>query len=344
MNKQISRIVAGAVFSLVALQGQTTLRYQLAGAPAIGIEGFSSQVIVGKPFSATEERHSLQVLGDGTRIETNDSNRLFRDDQGRTRVERAGGTVTIFDPMAGFRAELHPETRTASRMTLAFSKLENVQRDEARIQALRARIQITQSPSEAAQYRDEVADLEKGIAERTASNLSLAVNGASLAAQGGPTRTFYFAGANPTGGAGGGQGAVTLGPNGPFRLTTPAGGSLLPLTELRVEPGDNGSIENLPEQLINGTMAKGTRTTETIPIGKVGNDRPISVVNERWFSSDLQMVVKSTSSDPRFGDTNYQLTNVMQAPPDPSLFKIPFDYTTTADLRSLPTVAVPARK
>ena len=79
--------------------------------------------------------------------------------------------------------------------------------------------------------------------------------------------------------------------------------------------------------MVNGALAQGTRTTETIPVGKIGNDRPIGIVHERWVSNDLQMMVKSTSSDPRFGDTTYQLTNIVQSAPDPSLFQIPADYT-----------------
>ncbi len=96
---------------------------------------------------------------------------------------------------------------------------------------------------------------------------------------------------------------------------------------LRVAAGDNASVESLPAQMINGALAQGTRTTETIPQGKIGNDRAIKIVNERWISNDLQMLVKSTSSDPRFGDTTYQLTGIVQAAPDPSLFQIPADYT-----------------
>jgi hypothetical protein len=94
-----------------------------------------------------------------------------------------------------------------------------------------------------------------------------------------------------------------------------------------VNQGDNGSVESLTTQMVNGAMAEGTRTTETIPVGKIGNDRVISIVNERWVSNDLRMVVKSTSSDPRFGDTTYQLLNIVQTSPDPSLFQIPADYS-----------------
>ena len=48
---------------------------------------------------------------------------------------------------------------------------------------------------------------------------------------------------------------------------------------------------------------------------------------ERWYSSDLQMVVKSTRTDPRFGTTTYIMTNVQHAEPAAALFTVPSDYT-----------------
>jgi hypothetical protein len=61
--------------------------------------------------------------------------------------------------------------------------------------------------------------------------------------------------------------------------------------------------ESLGTQSISGVNAEGTRITRTIPAGQIGNDKPIQIVFERWYSPDLQMVVKSTRSDPRFGTT-----------------------------------------
>jgi hypothetical protein len=85
--------------------------------------------------------------------------------------------------------------------------------------------------------------------------------------------------------------------------------------------------ESLGTQPINGVNAEGTRITHTIPAGRIGNDRAISVVFERWYSPDLQMVVKSTRSDPRFGTTTYTMTNVQRAEPAAALFTVPSDYT-----------------
>jgi hypothetical protein len=88
--------------------------------------------------------------------------------------------------------------------------------------------------------------------------------------------------------------------------------------------------ESLGTQVINGVSAEGTRTTKIIPAGKVGNDKAIQVVSERWYSPDLQIVVKSTHTDPQFGTTTYSVTNLAKAEPAATLFAVPSDYTVTA--------------
>ncbi len=89
----------------------------------------------------------------------------------------------------------------------------------------------------------------------------------------------------------------------------------------------NAKTESLGTQTIDGVNAEGTRTTRTIPAGEIGNESPITVVAERWYSADLQMDVKSTHSDPRFGNTTYTLTNIQRAEPAATLFAVPSDYT-----------------
>jgi hypothetical protein len=41
----------------------------------------------------------------------------------------------------------------------------------------------------------------------------------------------------------------------------------------------------------------------------------------------LQMMVKTSNSDPRFGTTTFEMTGISRAEPDPSLFQVPADYT-----------------
>ena len=64
-----------------------------------------------------------------------------------------------------------------------------------------------------------------------------------------------------------------------------------------------------------------------IPAGGVGNAQPITVVSEQWFSPDLQVLLMTRHSDPRTGETNYRLTNIVRGEPDRSLFDVPADYT-----------------
>ena len=92
----------------------------------------------------------------------------------------------------------------------------------------------------------------------------------------------------------------------------------------------NRKTEDLGQQTIEGVIAQGHRTTTTIPAGQMGNERPIEIVNETWYSPELQTTVMSKRSDPRFGDTTYQLTNIERAEPDPMLFQVPSDYKIEA--------------
>jgi len=91
--------------------------------------------------------------------------------------------------------------------------------------------------------------------------------------------------------------------------------------------------EDLGRQVINGIQSNGARMTITIPKGTFGNDRDVKVVNERWYSDDLQVLVKSSNSDPRFGVTTYELANILQAPPDQGLLRVPSDYRLSEESR-----------
>jgi hypothetical protein len=84
---------------------------------------------------------------------------------------------------------------------------------------------------------------------------------------------------------------------------------------------------SLGTQTIGGVTAEGTRYTRTIPAGQIGNVKPIVVVTERWYSPDLQMVVMTKRSDPRSGDTVFQMTSIARSEPAATLFQVPADYT-----------------
>jgi hypothetical protein len=85
--------------------------------------------------------------------------------------------------------------------------------------------------------------------------------------------------------------------------------------------------EDLGTQTIAGVSAQGTRVTRTIPAGQMGNEKPIYIVHETWFSNDLQTVVMSKRSNPWIGETSYTLTNIQRTEPAASLFAVPADFT-----------------
>jgi hypothetical protein len=89
---------------------------------------------------------------------------------------------------------------------------------------------------------------------------------------------------------------------------------------------DQTATEDLGSQTMEGIVVNGTRTTRTIPAGQIGNDKPISIVTEVWTSPDLKTVVYSKRNDPRMGEQTFQLTNIVRAEPDPSLFSVPADF------------------
>ena len=105
----------------------------------------------------------------------------------------------------------------------------------------------------------------------------------------------------------------------------PAGGRRGPGAGPQNDP--NVTTLELGTQTINGVAATGRRTTHTIPAGAIGNAQPILSVREVWMSSDLKEPVRIVETDPRFGTTVTELTNIDRAEPDPSLFQSPSGYT-----------------
>jgi hypothetical protein len=89
------------------------------------------------------------------------------------------------------------------------------------------------------------------------------------------------------------------------------------------------SVETLGAQTIEGVNAEGRRTTTTWPINMVGNDAPLSMVNETWNSAELGFKVMTKITDPRSGETITRLQKINLGEQDPSLFQLPPDYKVT---------------
>ena len=85
--------------------------------------------------------------------------------------------------------------------------------------------------------------------------------------------------------------------------------------------------EQLGTRQVEGIKATGRRMTTTIPQGRIGNDRPIQIIDERWESPELRLLVSTRYSDPRTGVVEYKLTNITRTEPRADLFTVPSDYT-----------------
>jgi len=96
------------------------------------------------------------------------------------------------------------------------------------------------------------------------------------------------------------------------------------------------TTESLGRQTMEGVQVEGRRMTMTIPAGEAGNDLPIHIVNETWFSSDLQTTVLSRHTDPRNGETVTRLTNISRGEPARILFEAPADYKLTESAAGMP--------
>ena len=272
---------------------------------------FDSKVVKGAPYSADAVTETIQTMGDGNRIVRNSSAKMYRDSAGRTRREQAlnavgawavaGDSPTMIyinDPVSGAHYTLNPNTRTANKMT--------VHRVTAVGEGKVATYSVSGSSGRIAVRGEGSGDQVKFV---TDDNKTVILSGDGAAKAVAELKASRGAGV-VSGGAGVVSGVATAGE----KVWTFASDAEV-------------NRESLGAQMIEGVQAEGTRITFTIPAGKIGNDRPIVTVNERWYSPELQAVVVSKNLDPRSGDTIYRLTNISRSEPDPSLFQVPGDYT-----------------
>jgi hypothetical protein len=85
--------------------------------------------------------------------------------------------------------------------------------------------------------------------------------------------------------------------------------------------------EKLESKEIEGFTVSGSRRFIIMEAGQDGNDKPITKVNEIWYSPVLKAVLLSSHEDPRGGGYVTRLTNIRMSEPDPLLFRVPSDYT-----------------
>ena len=99
----------------------------------------------------------------------------------------------------------------------------------------------------------------------------------------------------------------------------------LDLPQPRAVP-DNVRTTDLGKKTISGLLIVGTRTTTVVSVGKLGNDRPLKIVQDVWTSSDLNLVVQESLDDPLVGKQTFEIQGIARTEPDPALFALPGGY------------------
>jgi hypothetical protein len=266
------------------------------------------KVVKGAPYSAQAVTETTQTLSDGNRIINKSTATIYRDSEGRTRREQtlrvmgpfatAGEppqTIFINDPVAGVNYALDTRSKVAHKMPpMRFEfKMRYSEGGEGPGAGIGAGVGGGVSVRAVGPPPPGAAPM---VFERTAPPPGVRVGGPppGLPAEGASAMVF--------------ERSVTPPPAG-------EGGMVFQWTGTRE---DNARNESLGKQAIEGVEAEGTRNTLEIPAGEIGNERPIEIVFERWYSPELQVVVMTKHSDPRFGETTYRLTNINGSePPGP---------------------------
>lgn len=270
---------------------------------AIGNEAlpFENNVVKGAPYSADALNEFTQTLPDGNRIQRRSESQIHRDSEGRTRRE--------FSPlMVGMMPGL-PDLGKTIQIVDPVAGTTMILNPQSRTASKLPSIATTVSISKV---------IEKGM-EKSGENIELKIlsDVASADAQSGTTRIITRR-----------VEGMPLPPKGAV-VTEGANPAITRQFAFIARDEKNLRTESLGRQTIEGVEAEGTRTVTTIPAGEVGNEKPIEIVNERWYSKDLQMVLMTRHSDPRFGDNVYRVTNINRAEPDAALFVVPADYKLT---------------
>ena len=287
MKSALMAMVILVVASCAFAQGGNVM-FQASGPAAnVGFAPRMSAPVTGAPYSGTITNEMTQTLEDGTHIVQTMNGNVARDSEGRTRQDAP------LPAIGNLSAANAPH------------------------------VVFVQDPVAQSSYMLDLTDktAQKMPMPGQPPALTAELPGAVTAAAGGPGEGAVFAMRMQNGTA-----------------TAPSGGTPNPLPPLPPQPGiimmqrlasdDPAQVttEDLGSQTMQGVTVTGTRTTRVIPKGQIGNDAPVSIVNEVWTSPELKTVIYSKRSDPRMGVQTFQLTNISRTEPDASLFTVPADF------------------
>lgn len=249
---------------------------------------FEAKVVKAAPYSATVETEKVQVLADGNRIRTKNTTNVYRDSEGRVRREFAGKT-----PGEVAEASISDPVGGTNftlypQRRLAVKSQEIIKVVEKKLTEATIKEQTAEGkPPASVNINGQAVPWEQLTDEQRANIERKMLASKQVEARAKP-------------------------------------GALEEVSVKRVKPG---TTESLGQQMVEGVMCEGKRTTVTIPAGSIGNELPLNIVSEEWYSPELQLLVLTKHSDPRSGETVYRLTNINRSEPARALFEVPADYT-----------------
>ena len=254
---------------------------------------FAGKLVKGAPYSAQAVTESVQMLTDGNRIVRKNTAQVYRDTEGRTRRDQTLGYIGPYSTAGDV-----PQTVFINDPVAGVHYVLDPEKKTARkLPRMELRFKVEGDATHARQRATE-DEMRKFEIERT----------------------FVFE--RVPGPEGVRQGSATI-----VAPPRPPGGDAERVEFHASHQKREAKTEKLEARSFDGVMAEGTRTTMTIPAGELGNEQPINIVDERWYSPELQVIVMTRHSDPRSGETTYRLTNISRAEPSASLFQVPSDYT-----------------
>lgn len=277
-------------------------------------ESFDGKVVKGAPYSAEAVTESVQTLSDGNRIVNKFTSQVYRDSEGRTRREQTlkglGGVGTGEEPLQTIFINDPVAGVTYSLDT----------RSQTAHKSMPFRFQVTKRSGVG------IGSDAQTFEFKTAQGANVVVSSSGPGTPQAGTRVVT-------------QGAEVD----HFTMRTEGASGYV----FRTRPNASASDvkeEKLGMQMIEGVQAEGTRRITTIPAGEIGNERPIEMVSERWYSPELQLVVMTRYSDPRSGETTYKLTNINRTEPAKSLFEVPPGFAVKEMQFGAPSIAPLPRK
>jgi hypothetical protein len=100
---------------------------------------------------------------------------------------------------------------------------------------------------------------------------------------------------------------------------------------------EDGTQAALGEKAIDGIPVVGTRMKHHVRAGEYGNEQPIFITVENWFSPGLGVTLKDTQHSTIGGEVDYRLERITRSEPDASLFQVPPEYTRKLETPALRT-------